>query len=171
MRTTIVTVLITLFVLACNDDKPTAPEIAVPSLEELKARVVVALDSLVVDIVADRPADTGAYTERIRAYLNANPSFFGSAVAIMDSTGAVTSCPYVYRTDVGLITVDIATPSYNVEGQDWFTIPLSANEGVWIPPFFDAGGGNIWMTTRSEPARDKEGVFAIVTTDLQVDPP
>ena len=37
-------------------------------------------------------------------------------------------------------------------------------------PYFDAGGGEIWMITRSVPARDA-WVFAIVTTDLPVDAP
>ena len=39
------------------------------------------------------------------------------------------------------------------------------------PPYFDAGGGEIWMIPRSVPARDAEGIFAIVTTDLPVDAP
>ena len=35
----------------------------------------------------------------------------------------------------------------------------------------DAGGGEIWMITRSVPVRDAKGIFAIVTTDLPVDAP
>ena len=35
----------------------------------------------------------------------------------------------------------------------------------------NAGGGDIWMITRSVPLRDAEGVFAVVTTDLAVDDP
>ena len=48
-------------------------------------------------------------------------------------------------------------------------MPLAANAGVWTTPYFDAGGGEIWTITRSVPACDVEGVFAIVTTDLPVD--
>ena len=36
-------------------------------------------------------------------------------------------------------------------------MPLAADAGVWTPPYFDAGGGEIWMITRSVPARDLEG--------------
>ena len=50
-------------------------------------------------------------------------------------------------------------------------MPLAANAGVWTPPYFDAGGGEIWMITRSVPARNSDGIFAIVTTDLPVDAP
>ena len=48
-------------------------------------------------------------------------------------------------------------------------MPLSAGTGIWTPPYFDAGGGEIWMITRSVPARDGQRVFAIVTTDLPVE--
>ena len=61
--------------------------------------------------------------------------------------------------------------SYNIEAHDWFTMPLAVNAGIWTAPYFDAGGGEIWMITRSVPARDDDGVFAIVTTDLPVDAP
>ena len=48
---------------------------------------------------------------------------------------------------------------------------LGANEGVWRAPYFDAGGGEIWMVTRSVPVRDAEGVFALITIDLPVEDP
>ena len=60
---------------------------------------------------------------------------------------------------------------YNIESQEWVTAPLAANAGVWTDPYFDAGGGEIWMITRSVPLRDAQGIFAIVTTDLPVDAP
>ncbi len=82
-----------------------------------------------------------------------------------------TASPYVYRTATGYATLDLAVPSYNIETQSWVTAPLAANASVWTDPYFDAGGGEIWMITRSVPARDAEGVFALVTTDLPVDAP
>ena len=62
-------------------------------------------------------------------------------------------------------------PSYNIESQAWVTAPLAANAGVRTAPYFDAGGGEIWMVTRSVPVRDAEGVFALITTDLPVEDP
>ena len=143
-----------------------------PKIEVLKTAVVAALDNLVAELVAERPADAAAYTERLRAYLEAHPAFFGSAAALLDRAGTVTTSPYVYRTVDGYATSDLAMlPSYNIEAQAWFTEPLAADEGIWTAPYFDAGGGEIWMITRSVPARDDEGIFAIVTTDLPVDAP
>ena len=145
------------------------PDESAPYVEQ--AAVVVALDSLVAELVADRPADADAYAERLRVYLEAHPTFYGAAAALLDEAGTVTTSPYVYRTDDGYHALDLAQPDYNIEEQDWISMPLAADGPVWTPPYFDAGGGEIWMITRSVPARDSGSVFAIVTTDLPVDAP
>ncbi len=141
----------------------------VPNQEAVKAEVVTALDTLVAELVADRPANPAGYTERLRAYLEAHPGFYGSAAALLDEAGAVTASPYVYRTADGYSTLDLAQPDYNIEEQDWITMPLAAGAGIWTPPYFDEGGGEIWMITRSVPVRDGGRIFAIVTTDLPVE--
>ncbi len=137
----------------------------------MKSEVASALDALAVELAAERPADATAYEARLRAYLDANPAFYGSAAALLDSDGMVTASPYVYRTADGYVTLDLAVSSYNIQSQDWVTAPLAANAGVWTDPYFDEGGGEIWMITRSVPVRDAGGVFAIVTTDLPVEAP
>ena len=142
-----------------------------PTQEELQAEVVSALDALAGELAAERPADADAYMERLRAYLDAHPAFYGSAAALLDHDGRVTDSPYVYRTADGYATLDLAVPSYNIESQAWVTEPLAANAGVWTDPYFDAGGGEIWMVTRSVPVRDAGGIFALVTTDLPVEAP
>ena len=133
--------------------------------------VVAALDVLAADLLEDRPADAAAYTERLQAYLEAHPTFFGGAVAMLDQSGTVVGSPYVHRTADGYAVKDLAAPSYNIEAQDWFKVPLATNSSIWTAPYFDAGGGEVWMITRSVPVRDAEGIFAIVTTDLVVDAP
>ena len=137
--------------------------------EALQTAVVAALDTLVAELVAERTAGASAYAERLRAYLEARPTFYGSAAALLDEAGAATASPYVYRTADAYQTLDLALPDYNIEVQEWITMPLAANASVWTPPYFDAGGGEAWMITRSVPARDAKGIFAIVTTGLPVD--
>ena len=174
MRATItlsVLILAVFAVQSCQNGTNEPPEPPAPTQEILQAEVVAALDALAADLAAERPTDTAAYTARLRTYLEAHPAFYGSAAALLDETGTVVGCPYVYRTEDGYDTLDLAAPSYNIEGQDWFTKPLEANAGIWTAPYFDAGGGEIWMITRSVPLRDDEGVYAIVTTDLPADPP
>ena len=163
----LLTLLIVAIAPAC------APESAreIPSDEALRSEVVSALDSLAAELAAERPADATAYTELLQSYLESNPAFYGSAVALLDRDGKVTASPYVYRTAEGYATADLAVPSYNIDAQAWVAAPLAANAGVWTEPYFDAGGGEIWMITRSVPVRDGEDIFAIVTTDLPGDEP
>ena len=163
----LLTLLIVAIALACASE---AGE-DTPSDEALRSEVVSALDSLAAELAAQRPADTAAYTELLQSYLENNPAFYGSAVALLDRDGKVTASPYVHRTADGYATADLAAPSYNIDAQPWVTAPLAANAGVWTEPYFDAGGGEIWMITRSVPVRDGDYVFAIVTTDLPVDEP
>ena len=166
MRSTISPALLLLALVATQACRPDEP-----AQEALQAAVVAALDSLVADLTAERPADADAYAERLRAYLEAHPTFYGAAAALLDEAGTVTTSPYVYRTADGYHALDLAQPDYDIERQDWITMPLAADAGVWTPPYFDAGGGEIWMITRSVPARDSGSVFAIVTTDLPVNAP
>ena len=98
-----------------------------PTQEELQAEVVSALDALAGELAAERPADADAYMERLRAYLDPHPAFYGSAAALLDHDGRVTDSPYVYRTADGYATLDLAVPSYNIESQAWVTEPLAAN--------------------------------------------
>ena len=144
---------------------------AEPAEEDARSAVVAALDSMVAALQADRPPNAAAYTERLQAYLDENPAFYGAAAALLDDAGDVTASPYVHRHAGGYRALDLAQPDYNIAEQDWITMPLAADAGVWTPPYFDAGGGEIWMITRSVPARDADGIFAIVTTDLPVDAP
>ena len=157
------TMLALTIALGCNESGS--------SEEARRSAVVTALDTLAADLLEDRPADEAAYAERLQTYLEAHPSFFGSAAALLARSGGVIASPYVYRTADGYASTDLAAPSYNIEAQDWFAPPLVENASVWTDPYFDAGGGEVWMITRSVPVRDSECVFAIITTDLAVDAP
>ena len=170
VRATIPLLLLLLAVVASQACSP-APTQEGPQDEALRAEVVAALDTLAAELAAERPADAAAYTERLRAYLEAHPAFYGSAATLLDRAGKITTSPYVYRTAAGYATLDLDVPSYNIEAQAWVTAPLTANAGVWTDPYFDAGVGEIWMITRSVPVRDAEGEDALVTTDLPVDAP
>lgn len=138
MRSTIIRGLFLLALVstqACRLDEPVQ--------EALQAAVVVALDSLAEELTAERPTDADAYTERLRVYLEAHPTFYGAAAALLDEAGTVTTSVYIYRTADDYQVLDLAQPDYNIDGQDWIMMPLAANAGVWTPPYFDAGGSEI----------------------------
>ena len=155
--------LLMVAVMACGD---TTDE------EDLKPIVVEALDAFAEELVSDRPLDADAYAERLQAYLEANPEFFGSASALLDPSGEVIASPYVYRTGDGYGVADLVEPSYNIQGSG--VVYRYASGRCWRVDrtlFRRGWGGDIWMITRSVSLRDADGVFAVVTTDLAVDDP
>ena len=135
--------------------------------------VETALDSLVASIEAAQPGGEADYEKHLLNYLYTHPAFYGAAAALLDSSGTATASPYAYGSvDGGYTVIDLAQqPGYNIQEQGWLVEPLAADAGVWTEPYFDAGGGEIWMISRSVPARDSLGVFAIITTDLPVKGP
>ncbi len=156
-----------LSVLLCAQACRSAP----PDVQAEKDQVVAALDTLVTNLVADRPVATNEYSQRLTTYLEAHPTFYGAAAAILDEERNVVASPYVYRTTGGFQTLDLATPDYDIENQEWFSEPLTRDEAIWTSPYFDVGGGEIWMITHAVPARDEQGTFAIITTDLPTEDP
>ena len=87
-----------------------------PGQEVLKTAVVAALDTLVTDLVEERPAEAWAYAQRLQAYLEAHLAFYGSAVALLGEDRTVAASLYVHRAADAYKTLDLATPSYNDEG-------------------------------------------------------
>lgn len=108
---------------------------------------------------------------RIRAYLEAHPEFFGSTVAVLAADGRVATSPYLYRVAGGLEAKDLVTPDYAIDQQDWLREPIDQRRSIWTAPYFDAGGGEIWMETRSVTLFANDRVIGVVTTDLPTEPP
>lgn len=150
-------------IVGCGDDDEDSPA-------DLRGLVEVKLAAFADELVEDRPpaAELGA---RIRAYLEDNPEFFGSTVALIGEDGKVSTSPYVYRLNGGLAEVELAYPEYDIDHQDWLVRPRDGKQPVWSEPYFDDGGGNIWMVTRSVPLLENGEVYAVATTDLPIDPP
>lgn len=136
-----------------------------------RAAVVQALAGFAQDLEADPPANVDGLYPRIQSYLAAHADFYGSAVALLDDRMAVTACPYVYRSGAGFAQLDLATPDYHIDEQAWLATPRDSREASWTSPYFDTGGGEIWMVTRSLPLVRDGTVVLVVTTDLPVDAP
>ncbi len=103
---------------------------------------------------------------RLKTYLEDHASYYGSALAVIGSDGTVSTSPYVYRNGSEFFTVDLVTPDYDIDNQPWLADPRDTGTATWSEPYFDAGGGEIWMITYSVPLSDDNGVIAVVTTDL-----
>jgi hypothetical protein len=113
------------------------------------------------ELEASLPTDTSALKVRIAAYLGSHPSvFYGATVALLDTNGLVVSSPYVYRPD----GVELVYSSGLMDSADQAT-------SVWTEPYFDEGGGDIWMKTRSVPIYQNGSIRAVATTDVRVKKP
>ena len=139
--------------------------------EDLKPAVEAAMATFAASLQSDLPS-TATVTERVRVYLNGQPTyFFGSTVTLLDANGLATTSPYWYRNNGGLLSKQLAVSNYNIDTQIWLRKPIDLKKPYWTEPYFDAGGGDIWMQTYSVPIIINNKVVAVATTDLAVDKP
>lgn len=130
-----------------------------------------ALDAFVADLEAN-PPDSSGLSDRVRDYLAAqSPSFFGSTVALLDSTGKAYYSPYWYRFYDTLVMKNLADSAYQIDEQLWLRLPIDSGIAIWTEPYFDAGGGEVWMRTRAVPVYVSNEIVAVATTDVEVEEP
>ncbi len=82
--------------------------------------------------------------------------------------------PYYYRKNGGITYVDLAEDGREYWQKDWYTRAVAAAKPVWIEPYFDAGGGEILMTTFSVPiyhsnAQGLRSLYAVITADVALE--
>lgn len=129
-----------------------------------------ALDAFAQDL-ASKPIVDAELPARIRAYLTSNPSFFGSTVTLIGVSQKATSSPYVYKLNGGYADKNLFEPGYDIDNQPWLAPARNSKTSTWTAPYFDAGGGDIWMITRAVPLIKDGVVYAVVTTDLPTKDP
>ena len=122
------------------------------------------------DSLSASSLDSSQVSLKINEYLQRNDNnFFGSTVCILDSNKRVVASPYWYRGSTAFIFKDLAIdPAYAIETQEWLTKPLQSGNEVWSAPYFDAGGGEIWMKTLSIPIKKNGKIVAVATTDMRI---
>lgn len=131
---------------------------------EERAMVERALPAVAERLKRERP-DANGISSLFMDYLRAHPKIYG--IAFAPAKGG--PCPYVYRWSGGFQTVDLALPGYDYAHMDWYTRPKDLRRPVWSNPYYDKGGGNIWMETYSIPLYLENGRFyGVVTSDLPV---
>ena len=139
--------------------------------EDLRPAVESAMAVFATSLQSDLPT-TATITERVRVYLSGQPTyFFGSTVTLLDANGLATTSPYWYRKGGGFIAKELVVPAYNIDTQGWLRKAIDLKQPYWTEPYFDAGGGDIWMQTYSVPIIINNKVVAVATTDLAVNKP
>jgi len=111
-------------------------------------------------------------SDRIKNYLLAQPkTFYGSTVAMLDKNGKVAFSPYWYRSNNTLVFLELtADTTYRINTLYWLRTPVDGGKAIWTAPYFDAGGGNVWMRTRSVPVYVNGKIIAVATTDMEIAP-
>ena len=151
-----------LLLTACSSENPVNPDSI--RMREVEDAVTTWVDSLQRAFPTD-----SLVTSRVVSYLERHPSYFyGSTLAVMNADSTVRLSPYWYRSGTSFTYADLAVPSYEIRTKGWFADPFAKRAAVWTEPYFDAGGGEIWMRTYSVPVIINGTIVAIATTDLAV---
>jgi phosphoserine phosphatase RsbU/P len=154
--------------------------------DELAARLAAGLDAVI------RPIEGGIrtvayqleevdpppveYPQRIRGILAAWPDIYGSTIAVETRNGSANAspfAPYLYRRGASVAYSDLARASYIYQERSWYRRAADAEQPVWSSPYFDTGGGDIWMVTYSVPFFRKQAdahrvIAGVVTADLDL---
>ena len=101
-----------------------------------------------------------------------NPVVLGSTIALVPGYNPILPlyAPYVHKQDDSLLFHSLATPEYDYPAQEWFSKPVELDCEYWSEPYIDTGGGEVLMTTFSQPIKDRKGrTAAILTGDISLD--
>jgi hypothetical protein len=159
-KLTALLIFIAFTIISCKKDASITPEQQVEN----------ALDQFASSLVSNPPT-AADISQRVRQYMQtiAVPPqyFYGSTVTLLDTAGKATYSPYWYRSADSLKTLNLAADTaYHINNQPWLREPIVSRKSIWTAPYFDAGGGNIWMKTRSVPVIVNGKIIAVATTDL-----
>ena len=130
--------------------------------------------SMAIDLAASAEAitfDETTMLATIHQTLQRNEQIFGSTIAYEPyqfQSNLYYWSPYYSRASDNTIQfAQLGNPEYNYFQWDWYTLPKKKNASVLSPPYFDEGGGNIWMVTWSVPFYNSAGKFkGVATTDI-----
>ena len=154
-----------------------------PESPEFKSAVITTLEELAMSTERSRPGNEQSWANRASKFLERNPRFFGAAIVVLDPDGEIVFAPYLLKDESSVFAKDLRElPGYDLAEQSWFMDALSENRGVWTEPYLDdKSGEDVWVITFAVPATgcfdirpvecDANGVYAIMMTDVVVDPP
>ncbi len=115
--------------------------------------------------------DRDSLNELIQKNLINNDQIYGSTVAYEPyqfEENQFYWSPYYNRTQENTLKfTQLGNSEYDYFNQEWYSLAKQSLDPALSPPYFDAGGGEIWMVTWSIPFTDKDGNFkGVATTDI-----
>ena len=153
--------------------------------DELAARLAGGIDAVIRSIeggvrtVAGQLEEVNPppeqYMARIRGILASWPDVYGSTIAVEvgNDPNVRPFAPYLYRNGSEIAYSDLALESYAYRDLPWYRRAADSQRAVWSQPYFDDGGGNIWMVTYSVPffrklPDNQRQLAGVVTADLDL---
>ncbi len=107
----------------------------------------------------------------MRDYVKTDRRIYGMALAFLPqySPNGSYYCPYYFFKNGHIHYKSLVPPGYNYLKFQWFKEPLKLDKPLWSEPYFDKGGGEIWMSTYSVPVHNKNGKpIGIATADASI---
>jgi len=100
-----------------------------------------------------------------------NPRVYGSALALEPAYfGGGEFCTYFFDGNGSLQRKTLLPPAYDYLSKAWYRQVRITHQARWSRPYFDKGGGEIFMSTYSYPLLDREDrFFGVVTADIAID--
>lgn len=129
----------------------------------------------VARILSAKPYGRGDADRILRSVLDNFPEIFGTTIAYDPASSGGPGerfSPYCYRVGEEIRYRDLAE-SYDYLQQEWYLAPRERGGPMWGEPYFDEGGGDIWMATFSVPIYQDAGggreFVGVVTADISLD--
>ncbi|MFP4486179.1 MAG: SpoIIE family protein phosphatase [Campylobacterales bacterium] len=98
------------------------------------------------------------------------PSIFGSALAIEPTSvlGQI-YCKYYYKSKNSVREKYLLPPKYDYLNSSWYKNVKESRKPTWSEPYYDKGGGEVFMSTYSFPIEDLDNEFlGVVTADIEL---
>ena len=122
------------------------------------------------ELLSEQNYTKNAITKILKAALQSQSYFYGMAVAFEpNEIYKKAFAPYYYKSKDTILYTDLAKKAYNYLEKPWYVIPKQNNKESWSEPYFDKGGGNVLMTTYSNPIIQKDRFIGVCTIDLSLE--
>ncbi|WP_294956085.1 SpoIIE family protein phosphatase [Sulfurovum sp.] len=107
----------------------------------------------------------------LKQHIEKNPNVYGSALAIEPSSSLhKIYCRYYYEDNTTVKSKWLMPPAYDYLQKDWYIKAKQSKKAEWSKPYFDEGGGEVFMSTFSQPLTDRYNHFlGVVTVDIKID--
>jgi sigma-B regulation protein RsbU (phosphoserine phosphatase) len=151
-----------------------AEDTVAEAVRDLEVRLTSLEESteFLAEVVQQREFSEAQLLELLREAVDEREDLFGAALALdprWSSDPQTGFAPYFYYRD-GLVKYTDLTDSYDYVASDWFSEAASAGKPVWSEPYFDAGGGNAYMSTYSVPifrqVNGEQVFYGVITADI-----